>query len=290
VNVFVESLLRPGLRIMQAVREVLADAGSEPPPLARERGHGRNDVPGVVARQALELVARQRRRLENPSARERLEEPREQAAVPEREVDERLARLADRGRDLAVDVVERQDVRPADLVALPGRVRLLERFGEDAGDVVDRDGLESRRSGADDGDEARVLPHDRHEQGDEPVAGPEDDRRPEDGPGEARGAHGFLARGLGAPVLGRRVLGRSHRAHVEVTAHTRALGGGDGVLRRDAVHAVEGLPALLVNDPDEVDQRLAPRSRRMERLRVEHVSPHGFNRPVVTVAGLRGRA
>ncbi len=70
-------------------------------------------------------------------------------------------------------------------------------------------------------------------------------------------------------------------------AHARSPRGGDGVLRGLAVHAVEGLAPLLVDDPDEVDERLAARSRAGEGRGIEDVPGHGLDRAVVPVARLR---
>jgi hypothetical protein len=61
--------------------------------------------------------------------------------------------------------------------------------------------------------------------------------------------------------------------------------GRQDVLDRLAMHAVERLTALLVNDADEMDDGLAPFAGGGERGRLEDVSRQGFHRAVVPVPG-----
>jgi hypothetical protein len=50
------------------------------------------------------------------------------------------------------------------------------------------------------------------------------------------------------------------------------------------VHAIERLRSPLVDDPDQVDDRLTPGDRRGERRGIEHVSAAPLDRAVVPVA------
>src|SRR5690348_13545304 len=105
----------PEARIVRpAGTDVLADPGGEVAPLGSEHGKGVRQVGHVVSLQALELVPRERRRVEPPAAGPRLEAPRQEPAPPERKVNERFSRLPYRGGDLPVDLVESERPRPAD--------------------------------------------------------------------------------------------------------------------------------------------------------------------------------
>ena len=75
---------------------------------------------------------------------------------------------------------------------------------------------------------------------------------------------------------------------MNVATRSRRPGGGDCVLGCFAVHAVEGLVALLVDDSHEMDDGVASREGFRERGGVEYVSLDGLDRPVVSVACLAG--
>src|SRR5215471_20742452 len=95
-------------------------------------------------------------------------------------MDERLTGNADRDRDLAIELVERERLRPADLIGLSDRLRLFEGLGEDSRHVVDGDRLEAGLSVSDDRYEQQVAPYDHREQREKAVSGAENDRGSED--------------------------------------------------------------------------------------------------------------
>jgi hypothetical protein len=71
---------------------------------------------------------------------------------------------------------------------------------------------------------------------------------------------------------------------VEESPDVGRLHRRDDVPDRFAVHAVERLSPFLVDDPDEVDDRVTPGDRGRERREIEHVSAARLDRAVVPVA------
>jgi hypothetical protein len=71
---------------------------------------------------------------------------------------------------------------------------------------------------------------------------------------------------------------------VEEAPNAGSLHRRHDVLDRFAVHPVERLSPFLVDDPDEVNDRITSGERGRERSGVEHVSAAPFDRMVVPVA------
>ena len=120
-----------------------------------EDGDGLRSVGGVVPLEALQLIAGQRGVVDPAFPRQPLEASGQEPSPPERKMKERLLGFSDRGRDLAIDLVQGEGLRTADLEDLPNGLRLVERFGKDPRHVVNGDRHEPRGPGADDRNEER---------------------------------------------------------------------------------------------------------------------------------------
>ena len=82
----------------------------------------------------------------------------------------------------------------------------------------------------------------------------------------------------------------AHRAHVQVARHGGVPGRKEHVRRGLAVHAIERLRALFVDDADQMDDCVAAGDSRRQRPGLEHVATHGLDRVVVAILGSGGVA
>ena len=57
-------------------------------------------------------------------------------------------------------------------------------------------------------------------------------------------------------------------------ARARVIGGAGDRLRALRLHGVEALPAFLIEDADQIDDRVGVAHRRLDRLREAHIGLH----------------
>ena len=89
--------------------------------------------------------------------------------------------------------------------------------------------------------------------------------------GVRRGAQPRLGGGLGAQITARRVPIRTEGAHVQHPAHSRGARGGHHLGSELGVHGVEARAPALVQDPDEVHDRIAAGEQLTQDPRLMHV-------------------
>ena len=230
-------------------------SGEDPPNPVAERDEwrpdeGRRGVLGadVVFSEHRQLIDRHGRRWKKD-----LEEPRGGTDERDRDVNEQAA--ASQGpRNFFNNLIERENVRSADFHGLAG-VGVIRCARETSGHVVDIDRLEPALPAAQNRHGRREADHIGKPDG-EVVSPAVYERRPEDCPGEAGGPDPLLGLPLGLMIPGRGVGPRAESALEDEPADVLLPCGGEDVLRSPDVNCFERGPLRLLDNPDEVDNRV----------------------------------